>query len=71
MGPAVSWLCAMGTMPDCDDEPERRLDADHEVVAGRTDDRPVGLGADRAAHRLAAAATAEPDDEPQGSQSRT
>ena len=47
IGPAVSWLCAIGTMPLRLTQPERRLDADEAVVVRRRHDRAVGLGADR------------------------
>ena len=47
IGPAVSWLCAMGMMPSCDTSPHRGLQTDDQIVPRRAHDRPVGLGADR------------------------
>ena len=67
IGPAVSCVWAIGMMPFWDDEADRRLEADHEVVAGRAGDGAVRLGADRDGVRLAAGPTADPELDPQGS----
>ena len=47
IGPAVSWVCEIGMIPDRLDQANGRLDPDQRRGAGRTDDRTVGLGADR------------------------
>ena len=46
MGPAVSWLWAMGMMPGAADQAQRGLDPDQAVGVRGADDGAVGLGAD-------------------------
>ena len=46
IGPAVSWLCAIGNDARAAHQAERRLDADEAAVVRRRDDGAVGLGPD-------------------------
>ena len=55
--------------PRLRDQPDRRLQPDHELLPDGAHDRAVRLGTDRAAQRFAAAATADPELEPHGSNS--
>src|SRR5690349_9347425 len=70
IGPAVSWLWPIGMMPSCDSSgrlglmPTTRLLPD-----GQTTEPSVSVPT-AAAQRLAAAATADPELDPQGSKLR-
>src|SRR4029450_649799 len=67
IGPAVSWLCAIGIMPSCDRRPTVGLRPNTRLCpAGHTIAPSVSVPT-AAAHMFAAAATAEPELEPHGS----
>ena len=66
IGPAVSWLCEIGTIPLRLTRPSVGLMPTSAVVVRRRHDRAVGFGADAAAARLAATAAPEPELEPDG-----
>ena len=68
IGPAVSWLWAMGTIPAWATSPTVGLRPTIALLpAGQTIDPSVSVPT-AIAHRFAAAATADPELEPQGSQ---
>src|SRR3954470_23747665 len=70
-GPTVSWLCEIGTTPARLVRPTVGLMPTTAAwLAGQTIDPPVSVPTP-AAHRLAAAATADPELEPQGLRSST
>ena len=50
IGPAVSWLALIGTMPVRGDETDRGFQADDAVDRSWAGDRAIGLGADRHPH---------------------
>ena len=67
IGPAVSWLCAMGMMPSAGTIPMGGLMPTTRLLPdGHTMEPSVSVPT-ATAHRLAAAATADPELEPQGS----
>src|SRR5216684_9325081 len=71
IGPAVSWLWAMGTMPCCDIRPTVGLRPTIRLLeAGQVIDPSVSVPT-AAAQRLVAVPTAEPELEPQAVQFKT
>ncbi len=67
IGPAVSWLCAIGMMPSCDKRPTVGLSPTTRLLpAGHTMEPSVSVPT-AAAQRFAAGATAEPELDPHGS----
>ena len=71
IGPAVSWLWAMGTIPAWATSPTVGLRPTIALLpAGQTIDPSVSVPT-AIAHRFAAAATADPELEPQGSHARS
>src|SRR4051794_33892620 len=70
MGPAVSWLCAIGTIPVRLTSPRVGLMPTRELLLdGETTEPSVSVPI-AAAARLAAAATADPELDPDGVRSR-
>src|SRR6266436_6117439 len=70
IGPAVSWLWAIGIMPSCDIKPTVGLSPTTRLFPdGQTTEPSVSVPT-VAAHKFVAAATAEPELEPHGSKSR-
>src|SRR5579863_7208724 len=70
MGPAVSWLCEMGTMPARLIRPSVGLMPTNPFAEeGQTTEPSVSVPT-AAAHRLAAVAAPEPELDPQGLRSR-
>jgi hypothetical protein len=71
MGPAVSWLWAMGIIPDLLTKPRVGLIPTNEFAEeGQTIDPSVSVPM-AATHRLAATADPEPELDPQGLRSKT
>ena len=71
IGPAVSWLAAIGMMPLRDTSPSVGFRPTSPPFAdGQTIEPLVSVPIDTAV-RLAAVATADPEDEPQGERSST
>ncbi len=71
IGPAVSWVCEIGMMPTARNQADRRLDSDQAAHRRWTEDRAVGLRADRRRQqRLAETPAPVPAREPQGLRSR-
>src|SRR5262245_30223806 len=67
IGPAVSWLCAIGMMPVCDNRPSVGLSPTTRLLPdGHTIDPSVSVPT-AAAQRLAAGAAPDPELDPQGS----
>src|SRR2546429_4067899 len=70
IGPAVSWLCAIGIIPSCETNPTVGLSPTLRLFPeGQTTEPSVSVPT-VAAQRLAAAATAEPELDPHGSKLR-
>ena len=70
IGPAVSWLWAIGMIPSCDESPSVGLSPTTRLLpAGQTIEPSVSVPT-AAAHRFAAGATAEPELDPHGSKLR-
>ena len=71
IGPAVSWLWAIGMIPCCETSPRVGLSPTIPLFpAGQTTEPSVSVPT-AAAHRLAAGPTPEPELDPHGSQLRT
>jgi hypothetical protein len=71
IGPAVSWLCEIGTIPSWATRPTVGLSPTIPLCAdGQTIEPSVSVPM-ATAHRLAATATAEPELDPQGSEPRS
>src|SRR5437764_13368104 len=70
IGPAVSWLWAIGMIPSCDRSPSVGLRPTTRLLPdGQTTDPSVSVPT-AAAHRFAADATADPELDPHGSKLR-
>ena len=71
IGPAVSWLCEIGMIPSCAMSPRVGFNPTMPLLpAGATTEPSVSVPT-AIAVMFAAVATADPDDEPDGSESRT
>src|ERR1051326_5315128 len=67
IGPAVSWLCAIGIIPSCETNPTVGLSPKFKLFPeGQTTDPSVSVPT-VVAHMFDAAATAEPELDPHGS----
>src|SRR5207302_9888999 len=71
IGPAVSWLCAIGIIPSCETNPTVGLSPTLRLFAEGQPTEPSVSVPTVAAQRLAAAATAEPELDPHGSRLRS
>jgi hypothetical protein len=70
IGPAVSWLCAIGMIPSCDSSPSVGFRPTTRLLpAGQMTDPSVSVPT-AAAQRFAAGATADPELDPHGSKLR-
>ncbi len=71
MGPAVSWLCAIGTTPFPEMRPRVGFRPKVEFACDGAMIEPSVSLPTATAHRLAAVATADPELDPHGLSSRT
>ena len=70
MGPAVSWLCAMGMMPERPTSPTVGLIPTMPLSDDGRDDRSIRFRTDGSSAKLAEAAAPDPELDPHGLRSR-